>query len=265
MADAPSPPGRLTLLDHVNPATRLLLAIVLSVPLIITLDWVSALVALGFEVVVFLVCGYAPLFMLRRLVPLLVIAPLGAISMALYGEAGGRTWWQWGPVEVSDNSLMLALALFIRVFALALPAIILFSTVDPTDMADGLAQVLRLPSRFVLGSLAGFRTLALFSDDWRSLSQARRARGLEDVGRLRRWATMSFALLVFALRRGTRLATAMEARGFGATGVDAPTRTWARPSRMGWPDTLALAVAVMIGTVAVLVAIRQGTFRPVWR
>ena len=260
----PHVPGR-TLLDLVNPTTRLLLAIVLSIPLILTLDWVSALVALACEAVAFLVCGYKPLFMLRRLTPLLVIAPVGAISMALYGQAGGRTWWQWGPIHVSDNSLMLAMALVIRVFALALPAIILFTTVDPTDMADGLAQVLRLPSRFVLGTLAGIRMLALFSDDWRTLGHARRARGLEDVGRFHRWATMSFALLVFALRRGTRLATAMEARGFGATGVDVPTRTWARPSRLGWPDAIALGLAVGIGTVSVLAAIRQGTFWPVWR
>lgn len=256
---------RRTLLDLVNPTTRLLLAIVLSVPLILTLDWVSALVALACELVAFLVCGFSPRFIVTRLLPLLVIAPLGAISMALYGQAGGHTWFQWGPVHVSDTSLMLALALFIRVFALAVPAILLFTTVDPTDMADGLAQVLKLPSRFVLGTLAGIRMLSLFSDDWRTLGQARRARGLEDVGRFRRWATMGFALLVFALRRGTRLATAMEARGFGTTGVDAPTRTWARPSRMGWPDVIAVALAVGIGTVSVLAAIRQGTFWPVWR
>ncbi len=37
---------------------------------------------------------------------------------------------------------------------------------------------------------------------------------------------MAFVLLVFAVRRGTKLATAMEARGFGAD----VERTWARPS-----------------------------------
>jgi len=265
VTDQPPILRRRTQLDRTNPTTRLLLAVVLSVPLIITLDWVSASVAVAAEFLAFLACGYAPWFLVRRLLPLLVIAPLGAINMALYGQAGGRTWWQWGPVHVSDNSLLLALALFIRVFALALPAIILFSTVDPTDMADGLAQVLRLPPRFVLGTLAGIRMIALFADDWRTLGHARRARGLEDVGRFRRWATMSFALLVFALRRGTRLATAMEARGFGASGADVPARTWARPSHMGWPDVIALAVAVTIGVLAVLAAVWQGTFWPVWR
>ena len=35
-----------------------------------------------------------------------------------------------------------------------------------------------------------------------------------DTGALRRWATMAFAMLVIAIRRGSKLATAMEARGF---------------------------------------------------
>src|SRR5690606_22149712 len=102
----------------------------------------------------------------------------------------------------------------------------------PTDLADGLAQVLRLPSRFVLGGLAGLRMVGLFLDDWRALELARRARGVADRGRLRRFFGMAFALLVLSIRRGAKLATAMEARGFGA---DAP-RTWARESRFAGPE-----------------------------
>ncbi len=35
------------------------------------------------------------------------------------------------------------------------PRVVLFVTIDPTDLADGLAQTLHLPARFVLGALAG--------------------------------------------------------------------------------------------------------------
>lgn len=243
------------LLDRINPATRLGLAVILSIPLIITLDWVSATVALTLEALALVLCGISPLRMLRRLLPLVLIAPLGAVSMLLYGQSGGRIWWHWGPVVVSDNSIELAISLFIRIFALALPAIMLLADIDATRMADGLSQVLRLPSRFVLGSLAGFRMLALFTDDWRTLGQARRARGLGDAGRLKRWAMMSFSLLVLALRRGGRLATAMEAKGFGGP----VERTWARPSTVGWPDAVAVLVSVLIAVASVLAAIHFGT------
>ncbi|GAB2489359.1 energy-coupling factor transporter transmembrane component T [Luteococcus sediminum] len=251
---------RRTQLDRVNPAIRVLSGIVLSLPLALTVDWVSASVALVFEVLVFLAAGVGLGTLLRRVLPLLVVAPFGAVSMLLYGAPSGRTWWQWGPVEVSDGSAMLALALTLRVFALAMPAIVLLQGIDATRMADGLAQVLRLPSRFVLGSLAGFRMLGLFQEDWRQLGQARRARGLGDAGRLRRWVLMSFSLLVLALRRGGRLATAMEAKGFGG----AVERTWARPSRVGWPDAVALLLAVLVGGIAVAAAIHMGTLRTVF-
>ncbi|MEL4358534.1 MULTISPECIES: energy-coupling factor transporter transmembrane component T family protein [unclassified Luteococcus] len=247
--------GNRNLLDRVNPATRLGLAIILSIPLIITLDWVSASVALALEALALVLCGVSPVRILRRLLPLVVIAPLGAVSMLLYGQAGGRTWWRWGPVHVSDNSILLAISLFIRIFALALPAIMLLAEIDATRMADGLSQVIRLPAHFVLGSLAGFRMLALFTEDWRTLGQARRARGLGDGGRLRRWALMSFSLLVLALRRGGRLATAMEAKGFGAP----VERTWARESTVGWPDLIAVLACLGIAVASVAAAIHCGT------
>lgn len=248
-----------TLLERLNPATLLLLAVILSVPLVVTLDWVSASVALALEVVALVACRVSLRRILRRLAPLLLIAPLGAISMLLYGQTSGRIWWHWGPVVVSDGSISLAMALLIRIFALALPAVMLFADIDATRMADGLAQVVRLPARFVLGSLAGFRMLALFTSDWRVLGQARRARGLGDDGRLRRWALMSFSLLVLALRRGGRLATAMEAKGFGAP----VERTWARPSRVGAADALAVLVCLAIAAASLAAAAHFGTLMTV--
>ena len=66
---------------------------------------------------------------------------------------------------------------------------------------------------------------------------------------------MSFSLLVLALRRGSRLATAMEAKGFGG-----PTpRTWARPSRAGWPDIAAVVVCLLAGAASLAAAWHFGT------
>lgn len=249
-----------TQLDRLNPVTRIAIAVVLSTPLIITLDWLSAGVALVLIVLTALAIGFGPGLVARRLGVLLVVAAIGGISMALYGQPGGRVWFHWLLIQVTDNSLGLALAVFLRVLALGLSAVLLFGDVDPTDLADGLAQVARLPARFVLGALAGVRMLGLFADDWRSLGLARRARGLGDTGRLRRWLSMAFALLVLAIRRGSRLATAMEARGFGATGPDAPERTWARPSRLGAADLVGLLAAAVLVGVAVAAAVVFGTF-----
>lgn len=251
---APDVPA--TRLDRLNPVTRIVLALTLTLPLLLTLDVVSGAVALGLSLSAALIVGYRPGFILRRTWPVLLAAPLASVSMALYGRPSGHVYLEWFLIRVTDGSLMLAEAVFLRVLALGVPSILLFSGIDPTDMADGLAQVWRLPARFVLGTLAGFRLIGEMLADWRMLGLARRARGLGDTGALKRFFTMAFALLVLAIRRGSKLATAMESRGFGG-----PTeRTWARPSLVTSRDHAAVAIAVVMAVTAVLSAVVAGTF-----
>lgn len=246
----------MTLLDKLNPVTRLGLAILASIPILITLDWVSATTMLVCQVIIFLACGVPPRRLARALLPLLIIAPIGALSMALYGRPGGEVYFSWWLINITERSLTMAVAVFVRILVLGSTAIILIGGADPTRMADGLAQLLRLPARFVLGTLAGVRMVGLFAEDWRTMALARRARGIGDTGRIRRAFTMAFALLVFAIRRGTKLATAMEARGFGA---DVP-RTWARPSTMGRADAIALLVTLAVCALSIGMALWAGTF-----
>lgn len=248
-------------IERLNPVTRLLLAVLACLPVLVSLDWLSATVMLVGLLIVLRAAGARPAAMLVRLAPVAVAAALAAVTMALYGKPGGRVYWQWWLVEVTRRSVTMAGAVVLRVLVLGLSAVVLLGGLDLTAMADGLAQVLRLPARFVLGALAGMRMLSLFVEDWRTLGRARRARGLGDTGRLRRWTTMAFALLVLAIRRGTKLATAMEARGFDAQ--HARHRTWARPSRLGAPDVIGLTAAAALDALALVVSILAGTFAPV--
>ena len=48
-----------------------------------------------------------------------------------------------GIIVISQGSLYLALATFLRVAAIAVPGVILALGLDPTDLADGLVQILR--------------------------------------------------------------------------------------------------------------------------
>jgi energy-coupling factor transport system permease protein len=240
----------------INPVTKLGCALLLSIALVLSLDWVSASVALLLELPLFLVSGLGPRAFLLRTLPVWIAAPGAAATIALYGRVGGDIHFTFALATVSDGSLELAVATLLRVLAIGLPAIALFATVDPTDLADGLGQIARLPSRFVLGALAGLRLVGLFVQDWRSLELARRARGVADQGRLRRFAGQAFALLVLSVRRGSKLATAMEARGFGAS----HTRTWARPSTLGRADAALLAWTLVIGAGAVTASVAAGTW-----
>ncbi|MGE2729163.1 energy-coupling factor transporter transmembrane component T family protein [Mycolicibacterium vaccae] len=241
-------------MSRINPVARLAAAFVIAVGLVLSLDWVSATTALALELILILVLRipWRPLLIRGSL--LVLVAGLTALTILLYGEPSGVVHWQFLLITVSDGSIDLALATFLRVLAIALPSVVLFIDTDPTDLADGLGQVLRLPARFVLGALAGLRLVGLLRQDWRYLGYARRARGVADQARLRRAAGQAFALLVFAVRRGSTLATAMEARGFGAY----PTRTWARPSRFGGPETALVAAGVVIAAAAIAVSVGTG-------
>jgi len=240
----------------INPVAKLAASALIAVPLILTLDVVSAAVALVLECVLFLFAGLGWREFWLRTWPVWLAAPLTAVTIALYGEASGEVYVEWFVIRISEGSLALALATFVRVLAVALPSVVLFVTVDPTDLADGLAQIVRLPARFVLGALAGLRMVGLFLDDWRALELARRARGVADRGRLRRFLGMAFALLVLSIRRGAKLATAMEARGFGAPGI----RTWARASRFGGREWTLIGIGAAISAVAVAAAVLAGTW-----
>ncbi|SDL37566.1 energy-coupling factor transporter transmembrane component T family protein [Microbacterium azadirachtae] len=239
-----------------NPVARLLAALLIGVILIFSIDWVSALTALVLETVLLLLSGIPIGKVLRRSLPVVIAGLLTALTILLYGQPSGTVHAQFLLVTISDGSIALAAATLLRVLAIGLPSILLFLDIDPTDLADGLAQILRLPARFVLGALAGFRLIGLLQQDWRYLGYARRARGVADHGRIRRSAGQAFALLVFAVRRGAKLATAMEARGFGAH----PTRTWARESALSKSDIAIVAIGAAIGATSIAVAVLAGTW-----
>jgi energy-coupling factor transport system permease protein len=251
-----------------NPVAKLAAAFALTLLLLVAADPVAPGVALVvlLAAVPFAGIRYGPL--LRRMWPLLVGA-VGVFVVTLLfttrrGGAGSAVMAALGPVSVTAESLDAALGLAVRLVALALPGVLAFATTDPTDLADSLIQQARVPARFAIGALAALRLVPLLAAEWEALTLARRARGIDagwsPVARLRLFAGTTFALLVGAIRRGTRLATAMDARGFDS---GAP-RTVARPQRLGPGDAALVVGAVALGVAALAVSAWLGTFRPLF-
>ncbi|NNC10901.1 energy-coupling factor transporter transmembrane protein EcfT [Planctomonas sp. JC2975] len=245
---------------RVNPVAKLAAALVISLTLVLTIDWVSAGVALVLEAMLLPFAGVGARQFWMRTAPVWIASIAAAVATALYGADSGAVLWGLGPITVTEGSLFLAGAIALRVLAIGIPGVILFATSDPTELADGLAQLVHLPARFVLGALAALRLVGLFIDDWRALARARRARGIGDgggpVGGMRRLGSQSFALLVLSLRRGSKLATAMEAKGFGG---DRP-RTWARASHFGRAEVAMVAIGVVIAVIAAVAAVGTGSW-----
>lgn len=225
-------------------------------PLMFTLDCLSASVALVLEFAIFACIKLTPLRVIRLSWPVWVGAPTSALTVLLYGKSGGNTWFQWWLMHATDRSALLAVATSLRILAIGIPAIVTVIGLDATDLADAFSQVLHLPDRFVYGGLAGIRLFGVLQDDWAALTASRRSRGLGDERRLRAFFPQSFALLVLSIRRSTTLAVAMEARGFGGAGA----RSHARVSRVHVRDWLFLVVCALVPLVAVAAALYFGTF-----
>ncbi|AZA11137.1 energy-coupling factor transporter transmembrane component T family protein [Corynebacterium gerontici] len=240
-----------------NPVARVLALLLLATPLLLSVDVVSSSVAVLCTLVLAVVLGPRLGVILKRSVPLLLAAPLAGLSMLLYGAPEGREYFAFGFAHVTENSVSLALAVMVRVFALGLPAIVLFNNIDATSLGDGLAQILKLPERFVVSAVAAGRMIGLARRDWDALQRARRARGLGEQSPLRKAFSLTFGLLVLTLRRGAKLATAMEARGFGS---DRP-RTWARESKLHGRDVLLMLTCLCVGLGSLLVAHLSGDLR----
>ena len=244
-----------------NPLSKLLFVIIVGTPLLLTLDWVSAALTLVLEasVLPFLLRGTAAprrqIMPGRRIVLGLMVVGVGAVMSGfvtlLYASAAGRVWFEFGPATISDNSIELAVTTTIRIAALCVPAVVLFGTTDITDFADALAQHARAPERFVVGALAGMRTLQLASADLAFVRRARRARGVSAGG-----IRVVMPLLVLSLRRAETLSLAMEARGFDSGQV----RTHYRTSVFTDRDRFSLVLAGVIAVVSTGVSIAIGAW-----
>lgn len=250
------PASRSPYLASLNPVFRLGGAFLASLPLLLSLDWVSATVALVAEFLVLMAIGFTPWRVIRSTWPIFIGAPGSALAVLLYGKQGGDVWWQWGWIAVTDRSAQLALATALRILAIGIPAIIAVLGIDATDLADGFSELLHLPDRFVYGGLAGMRLFSVLQDDWTALTASRRSRGLGDDNRFAAFFPQAFALLVLSIRRSTTLATAMQARGFGG----AAPRSHARVSEVHARDWWFLIGCAALPTIALVCAGLAGTF-----
>ena len=250
-------------LGRANPVAKLAGALVLLVALFASLDGVTAGVILAAMVALLPVSGLSPAALASRswIVGLAAVS-IAAFNVAFAAEQAGPTVVAIGPVSIGAVTLADGVAVALRLLAIVLVGLMATATSEPTEVADALVQHLRVSPRFAIGVLAGLRLLPLLARDWQLLALARRARGVDagrsPTARLRLFAGLLLALLVGAIRRGTRMATAMEARGFGAL----PCRSAARVMRMTARDWGWIAAACVLAAGAIGVSLALGTWRP---
>ena len=248
-------------LARLNPVAKVTAAGIVTLGMLLSLDPVTPAIVLVAEAIAFPFTGVRFRTLLRRCWPLLI--GIGGVVVAnLIAVQGGEVLLEIGPIDITSDAVASAGTVALRLLALTLPGILVLAVTDPMDLADALVQQWRVPARFAYGALAALRLLPLLSADWHMIGRARRARGLDPgrspVAHLRAFGGQVFAVLVAAVRRGVRLAAAMDARGFGATGVE---RTVARSQPMRPADWLLVAATAVTVAGAIAVSVALGTWR----
>ena len=257
---APISPDPRAPLARANPVARLGAAGILMVALFLSVDALTAGLLLLVALAAIPLSGLPPLALVRRAWLILLLALSVAAFNGLLGAPAGPVALTAGPISLHRDTLLAGAALGVRVLGIALTGVVALATVDPTDLADALMQQLHLPARFALAALAAVRLLPVLADEWRLIGLARRARGVSAAGPagwVRLQAGRLLALFVSAIRRATRLALAMEARGLGS----GRHRSVARPQRMARRDWVLLAAALLAGLAASGVSAAAGSYR----
>jgi energy-coupling factor transport system permease protein len=226
-------------LAHAHPLAKIAAAFVLMFALFITIDPLTPTLVLIAEIAAIPLVGVPVRALLRRALPVFIAAiGIGFFNALLSSDVAG------------------GVAIGLRLVGIALAGIVAVASIDPTDLADALVEHLHAPRRFTVGALAAFRLMPLFADEWQTIALARRARGL-DNRRLTAFFSMTRGLLVAAIRRATRLAVAMDGRGFAEPGC----RTLARPRAIdarGWALVIA---SIAVAGLATGASVAGGSWR----
>lgn len=240
----PLRPDPRAVLARANPVAKLAAAAILMAILFVGSGPVTPGIVLAGILASLPLTGLAVRTMLARTWPLLVAAlTVGVLNVVLAPASSG------GP-DVANG-----VGLGLRLLGIALSGVIALATTEPTALADSLQQQAHLPPRLAIGALAAVRSLPILAIEWQLIGMARRARGVSAGWSPLAAARLAFgkllALLVGAVRRATRLALAMDARGFGT----AERRTIARPQSMRVADWGLLLAAAALGAAALWIGV----------
>ncbi len=191
--------------------------------------------------------GGRALFIARTLLPIsLLIAGIWVIFYPT-GEPILTLW----RIRVTPLGIVQGLVLALRINAMALLIFAWLYTTDHPAIVRSLVK-LRLPFEWGLVLALALRYIPTFQATYTVISQAQQARGLRLEGsgfrRVRLMMPIFVAMIISALRASEQLARALDARAFGARGVE---RTYYRDLHFRPLDWLyaGLILALAIGVL----------------
>jgi len=247
-----------------DPAVKLGVALLLSLALVLVIDPITPLLFLAVAWIGAVWLGGVPAGAFgRTLLPLGVVA-LGFVwTNALFAvPAPDDVTWRLGPLAASASGLRFGVGIGLRGLAIGALSLAAIRTSDPTALVVSLVRNARVPYRIGYAMLAAYRFFPIIGDEYARIRLAQRVRGVRPASR-RAYLSAAVGAIVplfaDATRRATRIAVAMDARGFAAAGP----RTYWRETPVARGDW-AFALACLAVAVAILAAGAAGGWLRLW-
>lgn len=153
-----------------------------------------------------------------RLRFILILLFIFSVVMWSFFAKGPTVLWSWGPLNMSNESLLYAIAMGLRLVTFVGTGLIFLSTTRNEELTNGLIRMgIPYPIAFALST--ALRLVPTFAGAGATIIQAQISRGLDLesgslLSRVGKFIPQAVPLFIYAIRHTNLLAMALESKGF---------------------------------------------------
>lgn len=203
-----------SLIDRVDPRTRILLAVAFSGEVAVCGRFSTLGLALAAALAAALLARLSPRQVARRLVPVNVLVAL--LAALVPWTTPGCALATLGLAAYTREGLLLVAAIALKANAIVLALVVLLGALDVTTLGHALSH-LYVPDKLTHLLLFTVRYLEVLEHEYQRLVAAMKVRGFRPGMNLHTYRTYGYLvgmLLVRSLQRSERILAAMKCRGF---------------------------------------------------
>jgi energy-coupling factor transport system permease protein len=240
-------------LHRLNPLTKLALSIPVAMLVSISAEVATPLLVSMLALLSIRLLGKVPFSAMLRPLLFALVFGFGVFwTSALFyaGPFDPQPLWtlNLGPLILAPEAVLYGLAIALRLLAILTTSMLFVLTTDPTAFVLALIHQAGMSPRIAYSVFAAYRFLPLFEVEFENIRAAHQVRGGTGgdgplpVRKVREVVGYAIPLMATAVRKGERVALAMESRAFGAL----PRRTYFRKTTVTRADAVFASVSLAI-------------------
>ncbi len=214
-------PGN-SFIHKMDARSKIVLTIAYLVFIFLCKNFTSLLLMALFSILIIISTKISFFKYLKSLKAIMVIILITGLMNIFYGS--GEVLWQWWIIKITTGGLINAAFVIIRISMLMMISSVLTYTTSPTDLTDGLEQLMKPLTIFHIKvhDIAMMMTIALrfipvLLEETDKIMNAQKSRGADMesgnlIHRIKSLIPVLIPLFVLSFRRAGDLATAMECR-----------------------------------------------------